>query len=81
MEKIIVEYVDTVPEGRRPWGFWENIINDFLASDKPAAQIKTTNSRELNQYVYGIRMCALRKELPVRVYRRNRTVIMERVSI
>ena len=78
--KIIVEYLDTVPEGRRPCGFWENIITDFLASGKPVAQIKTLNARETYQYVYGIRMCAERKSLPVKAYRRNRAVIMERVE-
>ena len=79
--KIIVEYMDTLPpEGRRPWGFWEQVIRDFLESDKAVAQIKPDTMRECNQYLYGIKMCAERKSLPVKAYRRNRAVIMERVS-
>jgi len=78
--KIVIEYMDEVPPRKnRPFGFWEKVIRDFLESGKLAAQIKTDTERDCNQYVYGIKMCARRKELPVKVYRLNRTVIMERV--
>ncbi len=79
--KIVIEYLDEVPPRKnRPFGFWEKVIRDFLESGKPAARVMTETVTECNQYIYGLKMCARRKGLPVRVYRKKREVFMERVS-
>ena len=79
--KIVIEYLDEVPKGgNRPFGYWEKVIRDFLESGKPAARVMAETETECNRYVYGLKMCAKRKGLPVRVYRKKREVFMERVE-